>query len=121
MKRRLFTLLLAITEVAAAQLAQAAPLGRLFFTPDERLRIDQGSRSDPNAAIEQRPPAINGVVRRNDGRATIWLDGKAEQRTVRRLGDVITEMSRAPQSADDSATPSEADDAPRIDIRIHRK
>lgn len=66
----------------AAQAAQ--PLGKLFFTPQERAALEQ-SRSGGKAAPVQRqaqpappraPPQIAGYVRRGDGRATVWVDGE---------------------------------------------
>jgi hypothetical protein len=67
------------------------PLGRLFFTPEERVRLD-ASRKDAlaNAAkprvaapVEATRPApsarvltLNGIVRRSDGETIVWVNGK---------------------------------------------
>jgi hypothetical protein len=73
-------------------LARAAPLsaGRLFFTPDERARIDASLRApattpaqdataaDAAAAADPPPPGplrVDGVIRDPDGVATVWIDG----------------------------------------------
>ena len=83
-------LVLAVGEAPAAE-----PLGRLFFTPAERTRLDvarsQKSRGTP--ASEQEEPApvpevvtYGGIVRRDDGKTTVWInnrtvnDGKAADR-----------------------------------------
>jgi len=69
--------------------ATGAELGRLFFTPDQRaklddarrrnLRIDFGNEGEP--AATPAPPvaqhfSVNGVVRRNDGKSTVWINNR---------------------------------------------
>jgi hypothetical protein len=66
-------------------------LGRLFLTPDQRSQLEtvraQRDRRLPAAADPEAPPVIatptgpdvvtyNGVVRRSDGKATVWINGK---------------------------------------------
>lgn len=66
-------------------------LGRLFHTPAERIRLDamrteaiaRANRPVP-AVTEEAPRApaprtltLNGIVRRSDGEATVWVNGKA--------------------------------------------
>lgn len=90
--------------------AQAQSLGRLFFTPAERARLDLGpTGADTTAAAAATPPVINGVVRRGDGRSTVWVDGNAQHGSIRQLGDV------APRVA-----PTDAQEGERIQIRVHR-
>ncbi len=66
-------------------------LGRLFHTPAERIRLDAmrteaiARANRPVAAVtEEAPPppaprtlTLNGIVRRSDGEATVWVNGKA--------------------------------------------
>jgi len=86
---------------AAAQYTEPA-LGRLFTAPDERLRIDRDRASAPAVATPVEPapapppvatapppppPApirFTGVVRRSDGRATVWIDNEARETVLRR-------------------------------------
>lgn len=73
-------LLLAAAVAAAVPTgARAAELGTLFFTPAEREEMDRARRGEP--AASQAPPdagghAVTGYVKRTDGRATVWIDGR---------------------------------------------
>jgi len=67
------------------------PLGRLFFTPEERVRLDASRKEalanasrpkaeTPAAAPRPAPAArvltLNGIVQRSDGETTVWVNGK---------------------------------------------
>jgi hypothetical protein len=67
------------------------PLGRLFFTPEERARLDASRKealanaARPKAASPaegQRPApsarvlTLDGIVQRSDGETTVWVNGK---------------------------------------------
>jgi hypothetical protein len=57
----------------------ADELRTLFHTAEERRELDRLRRGEPpEQAPEQRrrPPVLGGFVKRSDGRATVWLDGK---------------------------------------------
>jgi hypothetical protein len=66
---------------AAAQETAPQPLGTLFFTPEERARLDRVRRGEPTAPNAAAPaagdPRLTGFVQRSDGRTTVWLDGRA--------------------------------------------
>ncbi|QBI01925.1 hypothetical protein [Pseudoduganella albidiflava] len=87
---------------AAAQYTEPV-LGRLFTAPDERMRLDRDRASAPVAtataaepAQQQPPPPVaeappppvpsrlTGVIRRSDGRATVWIDGEPRETTLGR-------------------------------------
>jgi len=85
--------MLAATGLAAAFAPAAANEieGRLFFRPDERALLDEARRRperlpppppEPSAGVAAPPPpppppvTLDGVVRRSDGTATVWLNGK---------------------------------------------
>ncbi len=87
------SLVLAVCAVAAAAIpapasaAQAERLGRLFFTPAQRASLDvarsQRARTtlaNENAEQEAAPAAqtitYGGLIRRNDGRTTVWLNNQ---------------------------------------------
>ena len=67
--------------------AAAEPLGRLFFTPEERATLDNARSKKTRVNLETEnveappppPPAPEvvthgGVVQRSDGKATVWLN-----------------------------------------------
>lgn len=63
--------------------AHAEPLGRLFFTPAERIRLDTPATLDTPPAP---PPRLDGIVTRSAGRPTVFVDGRtssADPRQVR--------------------------------------
>lgn len=63
--------------LAAGGARAEAPLGRLFFTPEQRQEIDrqwQQGLHPPLPAHEARL-TINGTVRRDSGARTTWING----------------------------------------------
>jgi len=77
---------LAPTPVAAVE------LGRLFFSPEDRDRLERLRRGEPvTSATVPAPaanPAITGFVKRSDGRHTIWIDGRPMETSDRRAEDL---------------------------------
>lgn len=79
--QRFFTVV-ALGSIAWSATGFAEPLGRLFFTPEQRQRLDAGKKLQEEAAIAAPPrqgPAtvtLNGVVVRSDGQSTVWVNGK---------------------------------------------
>ena len=77
---------LCIFVVVAANVAAAESLGRLFFTPKERVALDRGKAGQPAELVEltpvepRRPVEMNGYVARSDGKTTVWLDGEPRYR-----------------------------------------
>lgn len=62
--------------------AQEAPLGRLFFTPEQRAALDARRKArvpDKPAAVPVESPVtrIDGAVRRSGGRSTVFVNGEA--------------------------------------------
>lgn len=86
MNRLLLSLLLLVSTGHAV--AQEAPLGRLFLTPEQRALLDNARRNKIRAAAvagaivkKPKPPAarsvlINGIVKRSDGETIVWVNGK---------------------------------------------
>jgi hypothetical protein len=69
--------------LAAAQLTQAAePIGRIFYTPEQRAQLD-ALRSQKAVALQVRDEPVpeivtyKGIVRRSDGKATVWVNNEA--------------------------------------------
>ena len=85
MMRALATLVLSLS---IATPAAAQSIGRLFFTPAERAQLDAArvnkrAAEPPSAAKSAEPPpphtqviTYNGIVRRSDGKATLWLNSR---------------------------------------------
>jgi len=80
---------LAVAAWALAGSVRGDDLGTLFFSPEERARLDQQRRGElaPPAkaaattepgrpAAPARPPVLTGYVQRSDGRDTVWIDGR---------------------------------------------
>ena len=77
-----------ICMLSIANAAAAAELGRMFFTPAQRATLDNARKQNIRAEIgnenEQQPSAapvpqsvsVNGVIRRSDGKNTIWLNNR---------------------------------------------
>lgn len=68
--------------LALAATAQAESMGRLFFTPEQRLLLDnaRGQKVKVEEQTEEPAPEIvslNGVVKRDDGHTTVWLNNRA--------------------------------------------
>jgi hypothetical protein len=67
---------------APAPHAQTQQLGRLFNTPQERAQLDARraggdappASSAPTPLPPEKPLQVNGVVLRNGGQATVWVN-----------------------------------------------
>jgi hypothetical protein len=79
-------LALTVAALAAPATPGAEPLGRLFYTPAQRAQLDavRSQRSRAPAVQEQElAPAVperltyDGMVRRSDGRTTVWINNRA--------------------------------------------
>lgn len=61
----------------ATRPADAAELGRLFLTPQQRIELDK--RRQANAveaeAVVESTVTLNGQVTRSSGKATVWING----------------------------------------------
>ena len=54
-------------------------LGRLFFTPQQRERLDEQRRLDAVSPLTTAEThfTVNGEIREKDGKGTIWINGEA--------------------------------------------
>lgn len=74
----------------------AAPLdGRLFFSPQERRRMDDARKRGPEPYIEGRivetqSSTLNGFVKRSDGHLAVWVDGVPRWDTTHKAGDALS-------------------------------
>ena len=79
-----FSLMLALTLpcLLVAPARGAEPLGRLFFTPEQRAALDARRRARvpdrPAAATVASPVTrIDGYVKRSRGPSTVWMNGES--------------------------------------------
>lgn len=80
--RALFGIALIAGTLIGADALAAEPLGRLFFTPEQRSALEAGKRTDEPRM--KRVPAprgpreikLDGLVTRSDGESTIWINGR---------------------------------------------
>ena len=58
---------------------QSEPLGRLFFTPQQRTLLDRQRLQGATNNIDQAASyTLNGEVRRSSGKNTRWVNGEAQ-------------------------------------------
>jgi hypothetical protein len=72
--------------LACASAASAAELGRLFYTTAQRatldnarkqnIRVEIGGDNEQQAAPVPQNLSINGMVRRSDGKTTVWMNNR---------------------------------------------
>jgi len=86
----------ALLLMAALPAAQAADLaGRLFFTPDQRVQLDQLRKQKAVASQARDEPVpetvtYNGIIRRSDGKTTIWMNNQPMSDADLRSGQSVT-------------------------------
>ncbi|MBI1174936.1 MAG: hypothetical protein GC139_06690 [Sideroxydans sp.] len=60
--------------------AQAADLGRLFFTPEQRAQLDYAYARDADSDGSNNASVltVNGIVQKDGGARTVWINGVAQ-------------------------------------------
>jgi hypothetical protein len=102
--------------------AGAAELGRLFFTPEQRATLDKARQQNNRAEVgtENEQPAapvpqnisVDGVIRRSDGKSTIWLNNRV-------VGEQLKSGVKATARANDSRVRLSVPDSGRdIDLKV---
>ncbi len=112
--------LIAAMPGASSAAIAAEALGRLFFTPEERQRLDR-ERQHPDEARARAGSTIviNGVVARSSGKRTIWVNGAAQHDGDTAGGVVVTTRREDPASISvATATPGPSGVAGRAKIRV---
>ncbi len=105
----------------------AEPLGRLFFTPDQRATLDTARSKKTRVNLEteatvEKPPAppapevvtYGGLVRRSDGKATIWLNNQAINEKDVRSGTTLVGRVRP----DGSVTVQSPQSGRSVDLKV---
>jgi len=62
----------------------AEPLGRLFFTPQQRSTLDNARGQNIKIDVEVEPEtptpleiiSVNGMIKRSDGKSTVWINNR---------------------------------------------
>lgn len=98
---RLTVLLTAIFLLGHTAGAGAEPLGRLFFNPDERARLDQMRNSNTldYTQIGQMPTeqiTLNGIVRRSSGKTTAWVNQVPQRENEMQGVTVLKSKTKSP-------------------------
>jgi len=84
----------------AAAGAGAEELGRLFFTPEQRTRLESGQQQDDHAPGNTRSLTVNGIVQKHGGQRTIWINGmpqpagKGDERTPESVAVAVPGQSQ---------------------------
>ncbi len=80
--------------------AQAAGLGRLFYTPEQRARMDLGKYQSEGSATGAEGIVVNGIVQKRGGSRTVWINGvpqpagKSDERSPESVSVTIPGQSR---------------------------
>ncbi len=80
MNRYSLSFLLLLTLSSLLHTAQAAELGRLFFTPQQRqqLEFQETSSTSSEEGGRRNYIIVNGVVQKQGGNRTVWVNGAAQ-------------------------------------------
>ncbi|OFZ65774.1 MAG: hypothetical protein A2V79_04565 [Betaproteobacteria bacterium RBG_16_56_24] len=69
----------AIALLAIPASSGAEPLGRLFFTPEQRAQMEYSRLPDSGSGGSSRALTVNGIVQQHGGRRTAWINGVPRQ------------------------------------------
>lgn len=72
-------ILLFIFGSIAATLSSAEPLGRLFFTPEQRAQLEHSKLQSNDSGGSGRALTVNGIVQKHGGKRTAWINGVPQQ------------------------------------------
>lgn len=61
--------------IFTAPAVNAAELGRLFFTPEQRTQLNDSLQRSATTDQHQGGTVINGIVQKHGGKRTIWING----------------------------------------------
>lgn len=115
--KRTMTALFAVLLVLLPSLGLAAdqPLGRLFFTPEQRARMDVARQQERSIRIDadqaDNAPldanvTLNGVVTRSDGQSTVWINNR--EQSPGKPGSAIVAPGRGKPAGQVSVTTPDA-------------
>jgi hypothetical protein len=94
------TLLLMVLLLLPPAVSAAEPVGRLFFSPEQRAQLDALRTRKVVAAQAKDEPApefvtYSGLIRRGDGKTTVWVNNKAiTERDLRETDSLVGRIER---------------------------
>jgi len=68
-----------VAGLVAATFCRAAPLGRLFFTPEQRAQMEYSKSQGNDSGSSARALTVNGIVQKHGGKRTAWINGVPQQ------------------------------------------
>ena len=109
-------LMLALLSAISPALHADEGLGRLFFTPERRQNLDRQRQlniQDKQEIPEDPTLTINGIVTRNSGKRTAWINGVAQNENETQSGISVISSRKDPGSIT-----VQANDAPSAKARV---
>ena len=78
----------------------AAPLGKLFLTPEKRQMLDRQRDSNlrESESVESETLQLDGVVQRSSGRHSVWINQRMQSENDKGLS--VGVQHRSPATAD---------------------
>ncbi len=61
--------------LAAATAVNAGELGRLFFTPEQRMQLEASQPRGGDSSDNSHSLTVNGIVQKQGGQRTVWING----------------------------------------------
>jgi hypothetical protein len=72
-------ILIVVVGSIAATFCRAEPLGRLFFTPEQRAQLEYSKSQGNDSGSSARALTVNGIVQKHGGKRTAWINGVPQQ------------------------------------------
>jgi hypothetical protein len=99
----------------------AEPLGRLFFTLEQRAQLDSLRTKKVVAAQVKDEPApefitYNGIIRRDDGKTTVWVNNKSlSEKDIRESASLVGRIERDGRIM---VQPAQGSTAPALRLKV---
>jgi hypothetical protein len=99
----------------------AEPLGRLFFSPEQRAQLDALRTKKVVAAQVKDEPApefitYNGIIRRDDGKTTVWVNNKSlSEKDIRESASLVGRIERDGRIM---VQPAQGSTAPALRLKV---
>ena len=102
----------------------AEPLGRLFFTPEQRAQLDTLRTKKVVAAQVKDEPApefvtYSGIITRGDGKTTVWVNNKALSEVDMR--DTASLVGRVERDGRILVQSGQAANAPSLRLKVGQR
>ena len=74
------------------------PLGRLFFSPEDRAILDRFRQQNSGNTVTSTTAQItvNGIVRRNNGKTTVWINQIPQRENEKQGVTVLKSAAKSP-------------------------